>query len=329
METRDKSKNKKNAADQNEKDDDPRGAEAKANGKDSEQLELSEKTKVNMEKILQEIRDFRQENNRQLGDIKEEINKTNRRIGEAEDRIDAVESRLLTMEHAMRNVLKVQAQHAEKLVDQEGRARRENIRLYNVPEGEEGSSMVTFVEKLLREKLNIPLSTELHIERAHRALGPKPSATGKPRSIVIKFLRYKTKEEVLRKAWEMKEIHLNNQRLFFDHDYPAAILNKRKEYNEVKRVLKEKKIRFQTPYPARLRVFYEDGTRIYNTISDATKDMKERGLPVTIIPPPEDPLQHLDLHAWRASGEGRPPRDLPRRADALERLQVFRRDFPS
>ena len=60
METRDKSKNRKTTADPNEKDDDPRGAEAKANGKDSEQLELSEKTKVNMEKILQKIRDLRQ-----------------------------------------------------------------------------------------------------------------------------------------------------------------------------------------------------------------------------------------------------------------------------
>ncbi len=83
------------------------------------------------------------------------------------------------MERALRNTVKVQTQHEEKLVNQEGRARRENIRIYNVPEDEEGSSMVVFVEKLLREKLDIPPTTELHIERAHRALVPKPPATGK------------------------------------------------------------------------------------------------------------------------------------------------------
>lgn len=41
---------------------------------------------------------------------------------------------------------------------------------------------------------------------------------------------------------------IKNLRIYFDHDYPTAVLNKRKEYNEVKRALKEKKIRFQTPY---------------------------------------------------------------------------------
>lgn len=76
-------------------------------------------------------------------------------------------------------------------------------------------------------------------------------ATSKPNSIVIKFHQYKTKEEVLRKAWEKNVILLNNQRINFDYDYPATLLSKQKEYNTVKWVQKGKKIRFQTPYPAR------------------------------------------------------------------------------
>ncbi len=105
-------------------------------------------------------------------------------------------------------------------------------------------------------------------------------ATGKPRS--IKFNRYKTKGEVWCKAWEKKEILLNNQRIYFDHDYLATVLSKQKEYNEAKRMLKEKRICFQTPYPARLHVFYEDGMRLYHTASKATKDMKDRGFPVKV-----------------------------------------------
>lgn len=42
------------------------------------------------------------------------------------------------------------------------------MRIYNVPENEEGNSRSAFVEKLLRQKTNIPDSTELHIERVHR-----------------------------------------------------------------------------------------------------------------------------------------------------------------
>ena len=127
MGPRDKSKNKKDTTDPNEKDNDPRGVEANANvnEKDSEQLEQHDKTEANMERILREIRDFRHENSRQMGDIKEELKKTNRRIGEVEDRVEEAESRLLTMERALRTVLKVHSQQQEKLVDQEGRAIKE------------------------------------------------------------------------------------------------------------------------------------------------------------------------------------------------------------
>ena len=65
--------------------------------------------------------------------------------------------------------------------------------------------MVEFVEQLLRDKLEIPEATAIDIERAHRALVPKPTGEDKPRSIVIRFLRYKTKEEILRKAWGKKK----------------------------------------------------------------------------------------------------------------------------
>lgn len=324
METREKSK--KNAAEFNENDEESRTTEANANEKDAGRQRECEKPKVNMERILQEIQEFRKENSQQLDDIKDEIKKTNERIKEAEDRIDDVEIRMLTVEQVMRSMHKTQRQHEEKLIDQEGRARRENIRLYNVPENEEGNSMVSFIETLLREKLDFPPTAELLIERAHRALAAKPSATGKPRSIVIKFHRYKTKEEVLRRAWEKKEILLNEQRIFFDHDYPAAVLNKRKEYNEVKPILREKRIRFQTPYPARLRVFYEDGTRLYHTINEATRDMEDRGFPVKVVPPPEDPFEKLNRNPWHAVRGGRAARggDSPRRADIREKLQVFR-----
>lgn len=47
-------------------------------------------------------------------------------------------------------------QQENKLTDEEGRSRRENIRIYNVPEGAEGSSMVDFVKSLLQEALEIP-----------------------------------------------------------------------------------------------------------------------------------------------------------------------------
>ncbi|MEQ2216851.1 hypothetical protein XENOCAPTIV_023648 [Xenoophorus captivus] len=39
---------------------------------------------------------------------------------------------------------------------------------------------------------------------------------------------------------------------------------------------REKKIKFQTPFPAKLRVFYENDTCVYNFTAEATKDMMSR-----------------------------------------------------
>uniref|UniRef100_A0A087Y0S1 L1 transposable element RRM domain-containing protein n=1 Tax=Poecilia formosa TaxID=48698 RepID=A0A087Y0S1_POEFO len=267
--------------------------------------------KVNLERIFREIQEFRQENKQHLDALKEDINKANQRIEEAEERIVVAEARLDRVKLAVRSMLKTQIQNEDKLVDQEARARRKNIWIFKIPENEEqGKLMIEYVEKLLREKLNLPDSYELGIERKHRALAPEPTGAAKPRSIGVQFLRYCTKEEILRKAWEKKEIYVNNQRLYFDHDYPP-------EYNEAKRVLREKKIRFQTPYPAKLHIFYKDETHS----TEATKDMQDRGFAVQVISPCQDLMKLLEGEPWRVRERKK------RSAGAAHRtkLQAFRR----
>lgn len=124
--------------------------------------------------------------------------------------------------------------------------------------------MIPFIEKLLRENLGIPKTTDMQIERAHRALAQHP------RSILVEFLSFRVKEEVIRLAWQKKGFTLDSNKVSLDHDYAPELLYKRKEYAEARHVLKEKNIRFQTLYPALLRVFYEDGVTTYKTVEEAT-----------------------------------------------------------
>ncbi|KAK1878422.1 CAG pathogenicity island protein 23 [Dissostichus eleginoides] len=49
----------------------------------------------------------------------------------------------------------------------------------------------------------------------------------------------------------------------------------------------------KTLFPAKLRVFSEDGTRLYQTAVEASRDMKDRGMPVTVIPPRESLAEQL------------------------------------
>lgn len=60
-------------------------------------------------------------------------------------------------------------------------------------------------------------------------------------------------------AWKKnKKVQLNNKTLYFDHDYTAEVVKKRKEYNGIKKALKVKGVRFQTPY-VNMRIHWETG----------------------------------------------------------------------
>lgn len=74
---------------------------------------------------------------------------------------------------------------------------------------------------------------------------------------------------VLKEAWK-KKIQYQGRALFFDHDYATEIIQKRKEYIGIKRVLKERGIRFH----------WENGPRTYESAQEAAREMNRRGLEV-------------------------------------------------
>lgn len=122
--------------------------------------------------------------------------------------------------------------------------------------------MTGFLDNLLKTSLEFPRDGDLKIERAHRALAPKPTdPKSRPHSIVVKFGSWRTKEEVIKRAWQKKVVFYDNVCFYVDHDFPSEVLKKRNEYAKAKRVLKEKQIRFQTPCPAKMRIFYEGCSR--------------------------------------------------------------------
>ncbi|KAL7870552.1 hypothetical protein SRHO_G00080490 [Serrasalmus rhombeus] len=274
-----------------------------------------------LELILREIRDFRQDSKSQLEAIKGEISNINSRMDAAETQIIQNEERIQVTENVLAEMLKLQTQLQGKLMDQESRSRRENVRIYGVPEGAEGEadSVTTFVEKLLRENLDIPPSTDMLTERAHRALGPRPPAGAPLRSLVVRFLSYRTKESILKLAWQKRGFVWKDNKISLDHDYASGILNKRREYAEARRI--------RTLYPAKLKVFYDDGTVTYESVEEATRDMADRDLPVTVIMQPDTLLDQIRRLTWQPGGPR--SRQGGRYGDVAgfkEKLSVFKRN---
>lgn len=92
------------------------------------------------------------ENADTLRKIKGDIKATNNRIDEADIRISETEEKVQGLEEATRELLKLQAKMEEKLTDQVGQARRNNIRIHGIEEGSENNStsLMVFVENLLK-----------------------------------------------------------------------------------------------------------------------------------------------------------------------------------
>lgn len=230
-----------------------------------------------IEALQTEVSGFRGEMGKRMDDIAEDLKGVTQRMDEAELRVADIEEFNIETKEILQHALHLQMELQTRVTDLEARSRRNNIRLHGMAEDAEGTNIKIFVENFLKSELALD-NTPLHIQRCHRSLGPKPPPSANPRSIVMCFQEFTTKEMVLQAAWEKRIIHFKGRRVYFDHDYPSDIISKRKAYNSIRKTLKDKGYRFQTLYPARLRVFYDGIPTIYNNPDDATDDLKKRGI---------------------------------------------------
>lgn len=87
----------------------------------------------------------------------------------------------------------------DKMEYLEGESRRNNLVIDGIMEspGETWADSEEKVKRVFSEKLQ--LQREIEVERAHRT-GKPVSGSDRPRSIVVKFLRYKDRSAILQRA---------------------------------------------------------------------------------------------------------------------------------
>lgn len=270
--------------------------------------------------------------NQKIQTATNQIEEATLRLTEVEKNVAGAEKWDLAVKDTLLGLLNNHRVLQNKLSDLESYSRRQNIRIYGVPEDEtpEGTSVTRFVESLIMTELGdnlvIPQGTDLGIERAHRALGPRPPPGASPRSLVVRFLRFTMKEKVLQAAWK-KQLFVQNRRVYFDHDYSADVQQKRKEYIPIKKVLKENHIRFQTPM-TRIRIHFQTGTVTCNDAHEAATEVERHGYAVGPIRgkrPSEHNVETLSkLLPWRVVG-GRSRVDNEYQETIRERLREFQR----
>lgn len=256
-----------------------------ANGSNNDESELL----VELRKLRRENGDAFQETKQSLnrletsvGEIKQQMEKLNERLTTVEHRVSNAEDRSIRHERALGYLLRREARLTAKQDDMENRLRRNNIRVYGIPEEAEGKEMVPFMVEFFRTTLTLKDDVEIKLERAHRAIAPKPKTKASTRSIIVRFLDFSVKQAVLQQAWKQRDITFQGQKVYFDQDYSPDVQRKRKQVREVIKRLREKNIKAQSAYPAQLKVFLDTGVKVFPSLLEAQSFLKELGVAAEI-----------------------------------------------
>ncbi|KAJ4945796.1 hypothetical protein JOQ06_023474 [Pogonophryne albipinna] len=238
--------------------------------------------------MREELEDFKKGINQKLTETTKELASQATRIKLAEQRVSEIEDWDMDVKEALTQALKQQRVLQNRLTDQEGRNRRNNIRIFGLTEGAEGTSTTQFIERLLTTELSLPAESDLQIQQAHQSLMPRPASDRPLRSIVVNFLQYTTKEMVLKEAWK-KRIKFQDRAL---HPYLD------------------------------LKIHWESGPRTYESAQEAADELNRRGIQIETsrgsAPGIEERLQKTLL--WQRVGNSE---DTAVRAK--QRLQGFQR----
>lgn len=183
------------------------------------------------------------------------------RISTAEDSITDLAMRLHDAEHNVSTL-------THRLNMQEARSRRDNLRVFGVKEGREGTDALSFFETWLPEVLNIQAkNNRIRLDRCHRGLGrPRP---GVPRVVVMKLHNPTDKMKILRAYNEKRGLEYEGSKINIRQDIPQEILLRRREFNSVCQHLIKKKIKFKMRFPSTLCFTYNNQNHTCDSAEEA------------------------------------------------------------
>ncbi|XP_069461306.1 uncharacterized protein [Ambystoma mexicanum] len=141
-----------------------------------------------------------------------------------------------------------------RVEEAEGRARRNNLRIVELPEGMEGPDSTEYVETMLLQEITSGALTQgFSVQRAHRALMRKPPPATPPRPLIAKILNYRDREKILKFFRKGGTIERGPVKITAYPDYTLQVQRRRMNFGAVKRRLRETGYKYMLLYPAKLK----------------------------------------------------------------------------
>ncbi|KAM3930919.1 uncharacterized protein RB166_004401 [Leptodactylus fuscus] len=148
--------------------------------------------------------------------------------------------------------------------------RKNNVRITGIPEDYTKKSLHNLVLHTIPKMLGLK---DIRIEKAQRKGARLQTVkNSRPRPVIAKILDFNDKKEFINASRNHEEIKLGNNRIFISPDYPVEVRLKRRNFSLCCSILNQIKVIFSLLYPAKLRMYNEDGTM--DTFEDPAKAMK-------------------------------------------------------
>lgn len=231
-----------------------------------------------------------------MKELKQDIQAHSKRIGDTEQRISLLDDDLhqaqIQLNDADKRFLEIQ----QKLDDLENRSCRNNIRVIGLPETYKPQHLLELCQVDIPRALG--LREQCIAERAHR-VGPLFTDRQSPRPIIVRYLNYVDRLNVLQKFRTQNTLDIEGHRLLLFADYSAKLSKKRRAFSTIRTQLHNKKIKFVLTYPAVLRITTPDGdqhpfedpeeaeqflARLTHRIDDRPREsIQERQAPLTPV----------------------------------------------
>ncbi|KAJ1201886.1 hypothetical protein NDU88_005690 [Pleurodeles waltl] len=156
-------------------------------------------------------------------------------------------------------------QGSERVEALENNARRNNIKLINVPKGSEGEDIKAFVVDLLKQSGAWEGHKEVlsrDMQRVHRDPFRKPPNRVNPRRILVNFLTYAVKEKILLKALSMETLSEKDDSFEVRSNVSHITSNRQWELGKRMEDFKKLGATAQLKFPATMRVMRNN--KMYN-----------------------------------------------------------------
>uniref|UniRef100_H2ZT69 L1 transposable element RRM domain-containing protein n=1 Tax=Latimeria chalumnae TaxID=7897 RepID=H2ZT69_LATCH len=192
------------------------------------------------------------------------------RIAEVEQHVSKIEGDGVGESQRLWHLEQRLAAAAKWIDNLENRSRKNNVRIIGFPEGVEEGNPMNFLQKVLPGLLDLE-GKILEMERAHWALGPHPAPGQSTRALIVKLLRYPTRDLLLQAAKLKGQVMWREHRISIFPDWSRELQLKRQWFWDIRKILREKKIKYGLFYPAILKITVNGEALAFTNPEDARK----------------------------------------------------------